>query len=97
MDTKKMFEEMPRAKVNVLIDLQSTYLQDKNINIVGIDYNGFENVEIDTLTIKGQSQIFYLLDNSLHNSNLQKLERSSGIDLDISGSAINNEYVEVEL
>ena len=97
MDTKKMFEEMPRAKVNVLIDLQSTYLQDKNINIVGIDYNGFENVEIDTLTIKGQPQTFYLLDNSLHNSNLQKLEHSSGIDLDISGSAINNEYVEVEL
>ena len=97
MDTKKMFEEMPRAKVNVLIDLQSTYLQDKNINIVGIDYNGFENVEIDTLTIKGQPQIFYLLDNSLHNSNLQKLEHSSGVILDISGSAINNEYVEVEL
>ena len=97
MDTKKMFEEMPRAKVNVLIDLQSTYLQDKNINIMGIDYNGFENVEIDTLTIKGQPQTFYFLDKSLHNSNLQKLEHSANVILDISQSAINNEYVEVEL
>ena len=97
MDMKKMFEEMPRAKVNVLIDLQSTYFQDNNINIVGIDYNGFENVEIDTLTIKGNEQTFYLLDNSLHNSKLQTLEHSKDILLDISTSAINNEYVEVEL
>lgn len=97
MDTKKMFEEMPRAKVSVLIDLQSTYLQDKNINIVGIDYNGFENFEIDTLTIKGNAQTFYFLDKSLCNSNLQTLEHSRDIVLDISENAINNEYVEVEL
>jgi len=64
---------------------------------MGIDYNGFENVEIDTLTIKGQPQTFYFLDKSLHNSNLQKLEHSASVILDISQSAINNEYVEVEL
>ena len=64
---------------------------------MGIDYNGFENVEIDTLTIKGQPQTFYFLDKSLHNSNLQKLEHSANVILDISQSAINNEYVEVEL
>ena len=97
MDTKKLFEEMPRAKVNVLIDLESSYFQDNNINIVGIDYNGFENVEIDTLTIKGNEQTFYLLDNSLHNSNLKKLEYSASVILDISENAINSEYVEVEL
>ena len=97
MDTKKLFEEMPRAKVNVLIDLESSYFQDNNINIVGIDYNGFEDVEIDTLTIKGNEQTFYILDNSLHNSNLQTLEHSANIILDISENAINGEYVEVEL
>ena len=97
MDTKKLFEEMPRAKVNVLIDLESSYFQDNNINIVGIDYNGFEDVEIDTLTIKGNEQTFYILDNSLHNSNLQTLEHSANIVLDISENAINGEYVEVEL
>ena len=97
MDTKKLFEEMPRAKVNVLIDLESSYFQEKNINIVGIDYNGFENVEIDTLTIKGNAQTFYLLDKSLHNTHLKTLAYTKDILLDISGSAINNEYVEVTL
>ena len=97
MDKKKIFNEMPRTKVNVLIDLESICLQEKNINIVGIDYNGFENIEINTLTIKGNNQIFYLLDNSLHNTQLQILEHSASIKLDISQSAINSEYVEVEL
>ena len=92
-----MFEEMPRAKVNVLIDLNSTYLHDNNLNIVGVDYNGFENVEIDTITIKGNNQTFYLLDNSLHNTQLKTLEHSSNIVLDISQTAINSEYVEVQL
>ena len=70
----------------------------KNIfNIVGIDYNGFEDVEIDTLTIKGNAQTFYLLDKSLHNTHLKTLAYSKDILLDISGSAINNEYVEVTL
>ena len=40
---------------------------------------------------------FYILDNSLHNSNLQTLEHSANIILDISENAINSEYVEVEL
>lgn len=97
MDNKKMFEEMPRAKVNVLIDLNSTYLHDNNLNIVGVDYNGFENVEIDTITIKGNNQTFYLLDNSLHNTQLKTLEHSSNIVLDISQTAINSDYVEVQL
>ena len=97
MDNKKMFEEMPRAKVNVLIDLNSTYLHDNNLNIVGVDYNGFENVEIDTITIKGNKQTFYLLDNSLHNTQLKTLEHSSNIVLDISQTAINSDYVEVQL
>ena len=65
MDTKYLFENMPRAKVNITIDLQSEYLLVNNINIVGIDYNGFENFEIDTLRIEGPAQIFYLLDKSL--------------------------------
>lgn len=97
MDNKKMFEEMPRAKVNVLIDLNSTYLHDNNLNIVGVDYNGFENVEIDTITIKGNNQTFYLLDNSLHNTQLKTLQHSSNIVLDISQIAINSDYVEVQL
>ena len=97
MDTKKLFADMPRAKVNINIDLQSDYLIDKDINIVGIDYNGFENFEIDTLTITGEEQTIYLLDKSLFNTKLQTLKHSNGITFDIAENAVNNEYAEVVL
>lgn len=97
MDTKNLFANMPRAKVNVDIDLQSQYLLDNNINIVGIDYNGFENFEIDTLSIIGEEQTFYILEKSLFDSQLQTLKYSNNINLDIAENSINNEYVEVVL
>lgn len=95
MDTKKLFSNMPRAKVNVNIDLQSQYLLSHNINIVGIDYNGFENFEIDTLSITGGEQTFYILEKSLFDSKLQTLKHSNNINLNIAENSINNEYVEV--
>lgn len=89
MDGKKLFANMPRAKVNVIIDLQ------QDIKIVGIDYNGFENVELDTFTIRGNIDTFYLLDNSLSNTSLKTLKYSKGIVLDNIDKAINSEFVEV--
>ena len=97
MDTKKMFDEMPRAKVNINIDLNSQYLKDKNINIVGLDYNAFEGFEIDTLTITGQSQKIFLLEKSLYDTQLQTFKYSNGLTFDIAENAINNEYSEVVL
>ena len=95
--TKKLFTEMPRAKVNINIDLNCKYLQDNEINIVGIDYNGFENFEIDTLSITGNSQTIYMLDKALYNTKLQTLKYSNGIVLDFAENSINNEYVGVVL
>ncbi len=94
VDMKSRFANMPRAKVNVSI---STTFNDKKI--VGIDYNGFENFEIDTLTltITGENQTFYVLDKGLYNTKIQTLKRSSGITLDFAQNAINNEYAEVIL
>lgn len=92
MDTKFMFADMPRAKVNVNIE---TLYGDKNI--VGIDYNGFENFEIDTLTISGKPQIFYLLEKSLYDTKLQTLKYSNGIELDIATNSINSDFTEVVL
>ena len=92
VDMKTRFTNMPRAKVNV--NIQAVFNDKK---IVGIDYNGFENFEIDTLTITGENQTFYVLDKGLYNTKIQTLKRSSGITLDFAQNAINNEYAEVIL
>ena len=89
MDAKKLFAEIPRAKINITLDLDSPSLEH---NIVGLDYNAFENLEIDTLTIRGGTQTFYLLEKSLFGTNLQTLKTSSGITLDGVQNAIDNEY-----
>ena len=97
LDTKKLFADMPRTKVNINLDLNSQYLKDKKINIVGFEYNACEDFEIDTLSITGNAQIFYMLDKALYNTKLQTLKYSNGITSDFAENAINNEYVEVVL
>lgn len=89
MDAKKLFAEIPRAKINIRLDLDAFSLDH---NIVGLDYNAFENLEIDTLTIRGGTQTFYLLEKSLFGTNLQTLKTSTGITLDGVQNAIDNEY-----
>ena len=95
MDGKKLFSEMPRAKVNITLDLQSDYLTANEITVVGLDYNAFDGLEIDTLTIKGAPQTLYMLEKSLNDTGLKTLKRSRGVILDGIQSAINNEYSEV--
>lgn len=97
IDVKELFYKMPRAKVNLIFDLNSDYLKEKNINIVGLDYNAFENFEVDTLIFKGENQIIRILDKALYNSNLQTLKYTSGMTFDIANEAINNEFTEVIL
>ncbi len=90
MDTKSLFADMPRAKVNVNIE---TLYNDKKI--VGIDYNGFENFEIDTLTITGENSTFYILEKGLINTKLQTLKHSQGIAFDFANNSIDSEFTEV--
>ena len=95
MDAKKLFAEIPRAKINITLDLNATYLTQKEINIVGLDYNAFENLELDTLTIRGGTQTFYLLEKSLFGTNLQTLNKSSGITFDGLQNAFDGELTGV--
>ena len=95
MDCKKLFADMPRAKVNITLDLQAEYFADNNIKLVGLDYNAFDGLEIDSLTITGKTQTLYLLENSLHDTQLKTLKHSRGIKFDGIENAINNNYSEV--
>jgi hypothetical protein len=94
MDAKKLFADMPRAKVNVTIDLNAI-LSEKEFNVVGLDYNAFESFELDTLTISGTGRTFYLLQDSLKDTNLQTLKHSRYISLDGIYTATNANFVEV--
>jgi hypothetical protein len=96
MDGKKLFANMPRAKVNVVIDL-SDISSVKGYKVVGLDYDAFNGVELDTLTIKGKTQIFYFLDNALKDTQLQTLMHSSKVTLNGLENAIDSEYAEVKL
>lgn len=92
MDAKKLFGEMPRTKVNITFIANT----DTDMKIVGLDYNAFENVEIDSLTVKGNGQ-FYCLNKALSGTNLQTLKRSKTLTLNIADNAIDTEYSEVVL
>lgn len=97
MDIKQLFIDMPRAKVNITFNLNSNYLLDKDINIVGLDYNAFKDFEIDTLTFIGNTEQIFILDNALYNSKLQTLKYTNGISFVIATDAINSNYEEVLL
>ena len=90
MATKELFANMGRVKVNVVLDLTNT-------NIIGLDFNAFENLELDTVRITGMRRTFYLLEKSLYNTKLSKLEHSKEITLDFAENAVNNEYAEAVL
>ena len=53
LDMKKMFKEMPRAKIKIVIDLDSDFFTDNEINYLGLDVDAFKDVEIDTFEIIG--------------------------------------------
>ena len=97
MDCKKLFADMSRAKANITLDLTSPYLAEKQINVVGLDYNAFDGFRIDTLTIRGNEQTFYLMEKSLYDTQLQTLKYSKLLTLDFGSDVINSEYKGVQI
>ena len=96
MDAKKVFADMPRTKIKIAFDLQSSYFTDKQMKIVGFDYNAFEGVELDTVELRGYTQNFYLLENCLNDTGLKTFRHSANITLS-GDNACNAEYGEVTL
>lgn len=90
LSMKELFSKMGRVKVNITLNLSDT-------NIIGFDFNAFENLEIDTIRITGKRSTFYLLDKCLYDTKLARLERGADITLDFAENAINSEYAEVVL
>ncbi len=94
--TKETLSKMPRAEINIKIDVNSSYFTDNEINFIGFDFNAFEGVTLNKITLTGSKTINFL-DNSLKDTKLKKLEHESTILLNIEENAINSEFEEVIL
>ncbi|MBR2970047.1 MAG: hypothetical protein IKC49_03230 [Clostridia bacterium] len=88
-EARQKLEKLSDAKIRLTINITNT-------DIVGIDYSGLENIEIESITITG-SGTFYCLENSLKGTNVKTINRSSAINLDVHATAIDTEYSEVIL
>jgi len=81
LSNKNMFESIPRAKINIVLDLDAV-LDNKEMNVIGLDYNGFENFKIYKFEIKSERELeFTLLDKALNNTNIQEFIVSDGITI----------------
>ncbi len=89
------FNEMARTSINVLIDLDSDYLINNKINVLGFDYNAFNNIEINQIYIKSDfGENLTMLDNCL-DSSLNIFKYSDNIDFSWVNSEIPSGCEEV--
>ena len=85
IDMQRRLKDMPPYSINLTIDLNQKI---DGENIVGLDINAFDGFELEKLTIKGDQE-FYLLDNSLRNTNLSKFNISSSVRIINQNSGVN--------
>lgn len=81
-ELKLYFSEKSNFELNVDINLDSSYLIENHINVLGFDFNAFRGFDIDTLTIKGISSEFKVLDAAFSNAKLNTLKHSAGLIFD---------------
>lgn len=89
--TKAKLKAMKRVKVIVNINTNET---DKTV--IGLDYDAFKGIEIESLIISGQGE-FKLLEGSLIDTNIQTISKDAGINLIVHENATNKEFTEVVL
>lgn len=77
IDMQRRLKNMPPYSINLTIDLNKKI---DGQNIVGFDINAFDGFELEKLTIKGNGE-FYLLNNSLRNTNLATTDIDSTVTI----------------
>lgn len=95
-EEKSMYLNISDYEINVVIDLNSAYLKNNNISFVGFDYNAFENVKINSLTILGEGNVKFL-DKAFYNTGLKTFSHSSGVTCELGSEVFNSDYTEVIL
>ena len=89
------FNDMPRTKVDLVIDLDSDFVLSGNYNIVGLDYNAFDNIDLYELSILSDSDLsFVVLDNAIDET-LDIFKYTSNIDISFVNSQLPSSCEEV--
>ena len=89
------FNDMPRTKINLVIDLDSDFVTSGNYNIVGFDYNAFDNIDLYELSILSESDLsLVVLDNAIDET-LDIFRHTSNIDFDFVNSQLPSSCEEV--
>ena len=89
------FNDMPRTKINLVIDLDSDFVTSGNYNIIGLDYNAFDNIDLYELSILSDSDLsFVILDNAIDET-LDIFRYTSNIDFSFVNSQLPSSCEEV--
>lgn len=77
LDLQRQLKAMPPYRINITLDLSQKIDAEK---IIGLDINAFDGFELEKLTIIG-NQEFYLLDNSLRDTNLITIDIAETVSI----------------
>ena len=81
-EMKKFFDDMPTSKLLVTLDFSSIWIENKEYNVVGFDYDAFNGFDIDTLTVKSAPTTLYVMDDAFKDATVKTFKYSSGIIFD---------------
>lgn len=85
IDMQRRLKAMPPYKINLTIDLTEKI---NGRQLIGFDVNAFDGFAMEKLTIKGD-QTFYLLNNSLRNTNLATIDIADTVTIVNVDSGVN--------
>ena len=80
LDTKTYLANTERKEISISLNLQDSYLQNQNINLIGLDFEAFNGLPIKRLEILGTGD-FVVPETALNNTGITTIYKSSGISL----------------